>query len=257
MGGMHPVVAVDSTFLGRACDQLLMDCALHQLPVTVVLDRAGVTGPDGPSHHGMWDLALAGIVPGARVAAPRDAATLAEELREALDEADGPTVLRWPKGMVPDPIPAVRREGSVDVLTEPADGRAAQVLLVAVGAFAGVALQVADRLADQGIEVTVADPRWVLPVSDELVALAVRHQRVVTVEDGGRSGGVGAAVTDRLAGSGVPVTVLALPQEFLPAGTRDELLDEVGLSAQAVARRITELVVAGEALPSDEVSEGR
>jgi 1-deoxy-D-xylulose-5-phosphate synthase len=257
MGGMHPVVAVYSTFLGRAFDQLLMDCALHQLPVTVVLDRAGVTGPDGPSHHGMWDLALAGIVPGVRVAAPRDAATLAEELNEALDVADGPTVLRWPKGMVPDPLPAVRREGSVDVLVEPGDGRAAPVLLVAVGAFAGLALQVADRLADQGIEVTVADPRWVLPVSDDLVRLALRHDQVVTVEDGGRSGGVGAAVTDRLAGTGVSVTVLALPQEFLPAGSRNELLDEAGLSAQAVARRITELVVAGEPLPSDEVSRGR
>ncbi len=267
MGGMHPVVAVYSTFLNRAFDQLMMDCALHRLPVTVVLDRAGVTGPDGPSHHGMWDLSLAGLVPGLRLAAPRDAGSLAEELREALAVTEGPTVLRWPKGTVPSPIPAVRRVGTVDVLVEPvAHGRAhgetngdarpggadrPDVLLVAVGAFAAVAVQAAGRLVDQGIAVTVVDPRWVLPVSDDLVELARGHRMVVTMEDGGRSGGVGAAIADRLAGTGVPVTVLALPQEFLEPGSRSELLDEAGLSAQAVARRITELAVA-----DDVVSEG-
>ena len=251
MGGMHPVVAVYSTFLNRAFDQLMMDCALHRLPVTVVLDRAGVTGPDGPSHHGMWDLSLAGLVPGLRAAAPRDAPSLAEELRDALDVTDGPTVLRWPKGMVPEPIPARRRVGVVDVLTDPAG---AEVLLVAVGAFAGVGVQAASRLADQGIAVTVVDPRWVLPVPDELVELARGHRLVVTIEDGGRAGGIGSAVADRLAGSGTPVTVLALPQEFLAAGSRSELLDEAGLSAQAVARRITELAVAGEWSVSSEIS---
>jgi 1-deoxy-D-xylulose-5-phosphate synthase len=261
MGGMHPVVAVYATFLNRAFDQLLMDCALHRLGVTVVLDRAGVTGEDGPSHHGMWDMSLAAIVPGLRLAAPRDAVTLAEELAEALRVADGPTVLRFPKGAVPPSVPALRRfrvtrvalnhlsgdhessaeiTGGVDILAEPPAGQDRDVLLVAVGAFGGLAVEAATRLAAQGIGVTVVDPRWVLPVPSELSILAADHRLVVTVEDGGRSGGVGAAVTDRLARSGIPVQVLAIPQEFLEPGPRAELLADLGLTAQAVARGITE-----------------
>ncbi len=247
MGGMHPVVAVYSTFLNRAFDQLLMDCALHRLGVTVVLDRAGVTGEDGPSHHGMWDMSLAAVVPGLRMAAPRDALTLAEELGEALDIDDGPTVLRFPKGAVPAAVPATRRlvaDGArgVDVLAEPPTGQDHDVLLVAVGAFGAMAVEAAARLAAQGIGVTVVDPRWALPVPPEIVDLAVDHRLVVTVEDGGRSGGVGAAVTDRLSGIGVQVHVLALPQEFLEAGSRGELLADLGLTGQAVARGITELI---------------
>jgi 1-deoxy-D-xylulose-5-phosphate synthase len=255
MGGMHPVVAVYATFLNRAFDQLLMDCALHRLGVTVVLDRAGVTGEDGPSHHGMWDMSLAGLVPGLRLAAPRDAATLAEELAEALSVSDGPTMLRFPKGAVPASVPAVRRflrtpagsgpftvdaTAGVDILAEPGPGQEQDVLLVAVGAFGGLAVEAADRLAAQGIGVTVVDPRWVLPVPAEIDSLAALHRLVVTVEDGGRSGGVGAAVTDRLAGSGVPVQVLALPQQFLEPGARKDLLGDLGLTAQAIARGITE-----------------
>ncbi|MEP6562014.1 MAG: transketolase C-terminal domain-containing protein, partial [Nakamurella sp.] len=255
MGGMHPVVAVYATFLNRAFDQLLMDCALHRLGVTVVLDRTGVTGEDGPSHHGMWDMSLAGIVPGLKLAAPRDAATLAEDLAEALAVSDGPTMLRFPKGAVPAPVPALRRfrlvpaaaqdisadgTAGVDILAEPAPGQDRDVLLVAVGAFGGLAVEAAERLAAQGIGVTVVDPRWVLPVPPELDELAAAHRLVVTVEDGGRSGGVGAAVTDRLAGSGVPVQVLALPQRFLEPGARKDLLTDLGLTAQAVARGITE-----------------
>ncbi len=262
MGGMHPVVAVYATFLNRAFDQLLMDCALHRLGVTVVLDRAGVTGEDGPSHHGMWDMSLAAVIPGLRLAAPRDAPTLAEELAEALDVTDGPTVLRFPKGAVPAGVPAVRRfrvadpveNGSppaarprpqfagVDILAEPAPGKDRDVLLVAVGAFGGLAVEAAQLLAAQGIGVTVVDPRWALPVPSEISAIAGDHQLVVTVEDGGRSGGVGAAVTDRLAGTGVPVKVLALPQEFLEPGSRAELLADLGLTAKAVARGITEQI---------------
>jgi 1-deoxy-D-xylulose-5-phosphate synthase len=255
MGGLHPVVAVYSTFLNRAFDQLLMDCALHRLGVTVVLDRAGVTGEDGPSHHGMWDMSLAGIVPGLRMAAPRDAVTLAEELREALDIADGPTVVRFPKGAVPATIPAVRRvlanpgaepasgpDGGVDVLVEPGPGAERDVLLVAVGAFGAMAVEAARLLAAQGIGVTVVDPRWALPVPPEIETLAAEHRLVVTVEDGGRSGGVGAAVVDRLSGTGVGVHVLALPQQFLEPASRGELLAELGLTGQAVARGITELI---------------
>jgi 1-deoxy-D-xylulose-5-phosphate synthase len=262
MGGLHPVVAVYATFLNRAFDQLLMDCALHRLPVTFVLDRAGITGPDGPSHHGMWDLSLAAIVPGLRVAAPRDAVRLAEEFSEAIAVVDGPTMLRWPKGAVPDPVPAVRRlggPGGVDLLVgppEPSANAPADVLLVAVGAFGGMAVDAAKRLADQGIAVTVVDPRWVLPVPDEVVELARRHRLVVTVEDGGRSGGVGAAVADAVARHGIPARVLALPQHFIPAGSRNELLEDHGLTAQSVARGVTELVAALAPPNGSEVTTG-
>ncbi|WET82021.1 1-deoxy-D-xylulose-5-phosphate synthase [Amycolatopsis sp. QT-25] len=240
MGGKHPVVAVYSTFLNRAFDQVLMDVALHRQPVTLVLDRAGITGPDGPSHHGMWDLSLLGMVPGMRVAAPRDAGTLREELREAVAVEDGPTALRFSKGGVIDSIPAVERVGGVDVLRKP-DGDA-DVLLVAVGAFAMLGLAAADRLADQGIGVTVVDPRWVVPAPAELVALAEQHKLVVTVEDSGRHGGFGSALAAlfRDAECDVPLRDLAVPQVFHDHGSREEVLARVGLTAQDVARRVTE-----------------
>ncbi|MEU3628822.1 1-deoxy-D-xylulose-5-phosphate synthase [Amycolatopsis coloradensis] len=240
MGGKHPVVAVYSTFLNRAFDQVLMDVALHRQPVTLVLDRAGITGPDGPSHHGMWDLSLLGMVPGMKVAAPRDAGTLREELREAVAVEDGPTALRFSKGGVIDSVPAVERVGVVDVLRKPSGD--ADVLLVAVGAFATLGLAVADRLADQGIGVTVVDPRWVVPAPAELVALAEQHKLVVTVEDSGRHGGFGSALAAlfRDAECDVPLRDLAVPQVFHDHGSREEVLARVGLTAQDVARRVTE-----------------
>ncbi|WP_027947032.1 1-deoxy-D-xylulose-5-phosphate synthase [Amycolatopsis taiwanensis] len=239
MGGLHPVVAVYSTFLNRAFDQLLMDVALHRQPVTLVLDRAGITGPDGPSHHGMWDLSLLGMVPGIRVAAPRDAETLREELREAVAISDGPSVLRFSKGGVPERIPAIERIGVTDVLRKPASP---DVLLVAVGAFAPLGLAAAERLADQGIGVTVVDPRWVVPVPAELVKLAAGHRLVVTVEDSGRHGGFGSALAAVLrdAECDVPLRDLAVPQQFLAHGSREEVLARVGLTAQDVARKVTE-----------------
>ncbi|WP_037368124.1 1-deoxy-D-xylulose-5-phosphate synthase [Amycolatopsis orientalis] len=240
MGGFHPVVALYSTFLNRAFDQVLMDVALHRQPVTFVLDRAGITGPDGPSHHGMWDLSLLGMVPGMRVAAPRDPGTLREELREAVAVQDGPTALRFSKGSVGPDVPAVERIGTVDLLRRPSGST--DVLLVAVGPFAQLALSAADRLADQGIGVTVADPRWVVPVPAELVALAEQHKLVVTVEDSGRHGGFGSALAAVLrdAECDVPLRDLAVPQAFHEHGTRAEVLDRIGLTAQDVARRITE-----------------
>src|ERR1700744_5626948 len=189
MGGMHPVVAIYSTFLTRAFDQIMMDVALHELPITIVLDRAGVTGNDGASHNGMWDMSMLGIVPGARVAAPRDGARLREELSEALAIDDGPTVIRFPKGDVGEDIPAVQQHAGVDVLAKPAEGLGADVLLVSVGAFAPMALSAAERLRDQGIGVTVIDPRWVLPVPGAVPELAVAHKLVVTLEDNGVAGG--------------------------------------------------------------------
>jgi 1-deoxy-D-xylulose-5-phosphate synthase len=240
-GGMHPVVAVYSTFLNRAFDQLLMDVALHREAVTLVLDRAGVTGNDGPSHNGMWDLSVLGIVPGIRVAAPRDAGTLREELAEAVAVDDGPTALRFPKGPVIESVPALRRVGGVDVLRE---DRNATVLMVCVGAFGELGLEAAARLEQQGVSVTVVDPRWVLPVPTALVDLARRHQLVVTVADAGRHGGFGSALADTLreAEVDVPQRDVALPQEFLEHGARADVLAAVGLTAQDVARQVTEWV---------------
>ncbi|KZS75750.1 1-deoxy-D-xylulose-5-phosphate synthase [Mycobacterium kansasii] len=250
MGGMHPVVAIYSTFLNRAFDQIMMDVALHKLPVTMVLDRAGITGSDGPSHNGMWDLSMLNIVPGIRVAAPRDATRLREELGEALDISDGPTALRFPKGDVGEDIPAFERRGSsvagVDVLAVPADGLNHDVLLVAVGPLASMALAVAKRLHTQGIGVTVIDPRWVLPVSDGVRELAVRHKLLVTLEDNGVNGGVGSAVSAALrrAEIDVPCRDVGLPQEFFDHASRGEVLADLGLTDQDVARRITGWVAA-------------
>ncbi|WP_194835827.1 1-deoxy-D-xylulose-5-phosphate synthase [Nocardia sp. XZ_19_369] len=256
LGGMHPVVAIYSTFLNRAFDQLLMDVALLKQPVTVVLDRSGITGPDGASHNGMWDLSVLGIIPGIRVAAPRDAATLREELAEALAVNDGPTAIRFPKGSVAEDISAVERLDGVDVLRlaagersgdEPAlDGGGSvqavrgDVLLVAVGSFAGPALEAADLLEAEGISVTVLDPRWVLPVSDTLVKLAENYRLVVTVEDGGLHGGIGSTVSARLRNSGldIPTRDLGVPQQFLDHASRGEVHAELGLTAPDIARRI-------------------
>uniref|UniRef100_UPI00398D69FD 1-deoxy-D-xylulose-5-phosphate synthase n=1 Tax=Mycobacterium tuberculosis (strain ATCC 25618 / H37Rv) TaxID=83332 RepID=UPI00398D69FD len=246
MGGLHPVVAIYSTFLNRAFDQIMMDVALHKLPVTMVLDRAGITGSDGASHNGMWDLSMLGIVPGIRVAAPRDATRLREELGEALDVDDGPTALRFPKGDVGEDISALERRGGVDVLAAPADGLNHDVLLVAIGAFAPMALAVAKRLHNQGIGVTVIDPRWVLPVSDGVRELAVQHKLLVTLEDNGVNGGAGSAVSAALrrAEIDVPCRDVGLPQEFVEHASRSEVLADLGLTDQDVARRITGWVAA-------------
>ncbi|WP_030434045.1 1-deoxy-D-xylulose-5-phosphate synthase [Actinoplanes subtropicus] len=239
MGGLHPVVAVYATFLNRAFDQVLLDVAMHRLPVTFVLDRAGVTGPDGPSHYGVWDMSVFGVVPGLRIAAPRDAATLREELREAAAVDDGPTIVRFPTGSVAPETPAVRRLGQVDVLREA--GRT-DVLVVTVGSFAGLGLEVAERLAEQGYGVTVVDPRWVRPVPIELIGLAGRHRMVVTLEDGIRAGGVGDAVAAALRDSAVdvPLRDFGVPAGFHPHGGRGEILAALGLTAQDIARDVIE-----------------
>ncbi|MCV7258042.1 1-deoxy-D-xylulose-5-phosphate synthase [Mycobacterium shimoidei] len=258
MGGLHPVVAIYSTFLNRAFDQIMMDVALHKLPVTMVLDRAGITGPDGASHNGMWDLSMLGIVPGIRVAAPRDATRLREELGEALDVSDGPTAIRFPKGDVGEDIPALKRRSGVDVLALPAEGLGDDVLLVAVGAFASMALAVAERLRNQGIGVTVIDPRWVLPVSDTVRDLATAHKVVVTLEDNGVAGGVGSAVSSALrrAEIDVPCRDVGLPQRFFDHASRGEVLAEAGLTEQDVARQITGWVAAlGNTVTEAEIRE--
>jgi 1-deoxy-D-xylulose-5-phosphate synthase len=257
-GGLHPVVAVYATFMGRAFDQVLMDVALHKAGVTFVLDRAGVTGPDGASHHGMWDLAMLQIVPGIRIASPRDGKRLIEELNEAIEVSDAPTVIRFPKGSVSQEIEAVRRlDDGVDVLME---SPAKDVLILTVGSMAHMGLQVAKMLADQGIGSTVIDPRWVIPVPNSVVNLASKHRLVVTIEDGIRVGGIGTRVRQDLRAAQVDTALseIGLPDEFLEHASRDEILDRVGLNAQDISREIVAQVLGARvpharAIPEDSV----
>jgi len=239
MGGLHPVVAVYATFLNRAFDQVLMDVALHRCGVTFCLDRSGVTGPDGASHHGMWDMAFLQVVPGLRLAAPRDAVTLREELREAVAVDDAPTVVRYPTGAVGPDLPALERVDGVDVMRRDGD----DVLLVAVGSMVTTCLDVAERCAQQGIGVTVVDPRWVKPVPEQIVRMAAEVRAVVVVEDGLR-GGVSGAVAQALRDSRVstPLRDFGVPLRFLDHAKRPEVLAEIGLTAQDIARDIVETV---------------
>ncbi len=238
--GLHPVVAVYATFLNRAFDQMLMDVALHRAGVTVVLDRAGVTGDDGASHNGMWDLSMLNLVPGIQVAVPRDEATLRQALREAVDVPDGPTAVRFPKGRLAEPLPAVARSNGVDLLHADPDP---QILLVGLGSMAGVAKEAAAKLAADGIGVAVAAPLWITPVPAGLVELATEIGRVVTIEDNGLAGGFGSSLMAAVPGVGSTVRIerLGIPQEFLDHASRPAILDRIGLTVQGVvsaARRL-------------------
>lgn len=238
LGGLHPVVALYATFLNRAFDQVLMDCALHGSPVTFALDRAGVTGDDGASHNGMWDLSMLAMIPDIRVAAPRDGERLRELLAEAVEVDDRPTVVRYPKGALPREIPTVIPDGEMDVLHQSDN---ATVLIVSIGALADECVAAAEKLAAEGVAVDVVDPRWVLPVSDELVTKASGYPLVITVEDNGHRGGVGATLEQALADVGAECSVrtLGIPQEFLPVGKRAAMLAEYGLTAEGIAATVT------------------
>jgi len=239
MNGMHPVVAVYSTFMNRAFDQTVLDVAMHRLPVTFVLDRAGITGPDGPSHYGIWDTSIFRVVPGLRIAAPRDAASLREELAEALSVDDGPTMLRFPTGAIPEAdIEAVEVHEGIDVLVKHEDD---ELLIVACGSFAATAVSVAELLVEQGIRATVVDPRWISPVPDALVKLAGQYPLVATLEDGIRTGGFGDALAQSLRDSGdeTPLVDFAVERGWHPHGTRAQLLADLGLTPEAIADRLT------------------
>lgn len=247
-GGLHPVVALYATFMNRAFDQVLMDVALHRAGVTFVLDRAGVTGPDGASHHGMWDLALLQVVPNIRIAAPRDAERLREELGEAVAVDDAPTVLRFAKGTVGTSYNAVRRtDDGVDVLREDDQH---DVLIVTVGSMAKTGLQVAELLAAQGIGATVIDPRWVVPVAQSVIDFSAQYRLVITIEDGIRVGGIGTRIRQDMRAQGVDTAVneLGLPAEFLNHGSRDHILEQVGLTPQHIARDVVAQVL-GSKIP--------
>lgn len=242
-GGLHPVVAIYATFMNRAFDQVLMDVALHRAGVTFVLDRAGVTGPDGPSHHGIWDLAMLQIVPHIRIAVPRDAARLREELQEAVAVDDAPTVIRFPKGGVSPELPAVERlEDGVDVLVR---SDAQDVLLVGIGPMAHIAVDVAERLRAQGIGATVVDPRWVVPVQPSIVELAASHRLVITIEDGIRVGGIGTRVRQVLREAGVDTAVdeLGVPDEFIDHASREQILEDAGLTPAKIAHDVVAQVL--------------
>jgi 1-deoxy-D-xylulose-5-phosphate synthase len=244
LGGLHPVVSLYSTFLNRAFDQLLMDVALHKLPVTVTLDRAGVTGPDGASHNGMWDGSILQVIPGLKLAAPRDGSRIAELLNEAIAVTEGPTVLRWPKGDVGAEFEAIGKLGAMDVLAEPASGLGRDLLLIGAGPMSVTCVEVARRLEDHGIGVTVVDPRWTKPVDEAVVAAARRHRLIAVVEDNGRAGGFGDAVCRLLRDHevDVPVKTFGLAQEFLDHGNRADILAAAGLTPQHLARQLTEAV---------------
>jgi 1-deoxy-D-xylulose-5-phosphate synthase len=237
--GLHPVVAIYSTFLNRAFDQVLMDAALHRAPITFVLDRAGITGPDGPSHHGMWDVALFGLVPGVRVAAPRGAEQLRTLLRECVAHRAGPTMLRFPRGRSGKAIQARGRLGTAELLTEPDAG--SEVLLLPVGPLAVAALEASRRLRKLGIEAAVVDPRWISPVDQELVRFADQHRLVVTIEDNALPGGFGDALARALRATKLrpELLTLGLPGDFVPAGERDELLRAHGLDADEISLAVS------------------
>lgn len=253
--GLHPVVAVYSTFLNRAFDQLLLDVALHKAGVTFVLDRAGVTGDDGPSHHGIWDMALTGIVPTLHLAAPRDSARLKEVLREAVAINDAPTVIRFPKGAVSADIPAFERRDGIDVLYR---GESADVLLISVGAMATMSVEAASQAYREGVGVTVIDPRWVKPLPKSLITMADRYKSVVVVEDGIAHGGIASALSEmfRSAGLDTPIHSIGVPLTFIEHSKRAEILSDLGMTAQNISREIVEwsssTLKAEMPLPQDE-----
>ena len=237
--GLHPVVAIYSTFLNRAFDQLLLDVALHKAGVTFVLDRAGITGDDGPSHHGIWDMALTGIIPSLCLAAPRDGARLKEVLREAVEISDAPSVIRFPKGAVSADIPAFERRDGIDVLYR---GESADVLLISVGAMATMSVEAASQAYREGVGVTVIDPRWVKPLPASLIAMADRYKSVVVVEDGIAHGGIASALSEmfRTAGLNIPIHSIGVPLTFIEHSSRAEILNDLGITAQNIAREIVE-----------------
>lgn len=246
--GSHPVVCVYATFMNRAFDQLLMDAALHKAPVTVVLDRAGITGDDGASHNGMWDLSLAAMIPGLRVCAPRDGDTLKRGLEEALTIDDGPSLVRYPKGEPPATLNAVKEVAGGDVIFErtpldlPNFGKPT-TLIIAIGSMVAAAKSAAQKLAQNGYPVTVVDPRWVLPVSDGLVRMTADYDLVLTVEDGLATGGVGSEIA-RLAAAlvGRPVHVAGVPTAFIDHANRDQILARLRLDDEGIYTRVVALV---------------
>ena len=236
--GMHPVIAIYSTFLNRAFDQLLLDVALHKAGVTFVLDRAGITGDDGPSHHGIWDLALTGIVPNMHVGAPRDGARLKEILRACVEISNAPSMLRFPKGAVPADIPALERIDGIDVLHR---GAAPQVLIISIGSMAGMAIEVASLAKSLSIEVTVVDPLWVKPIPNALLKMCADYSTVVVMEDGIKHAGIASTISEALRESGSDCSLhsIGVPLEFIEHSKRAEILNDIAITPDAIVHQIS------------------
>ena len=235
--GVHPVIAIYSTFLNRAFDQLLLDVALHNAGVTFVLDRAGITGDDGPSHHGIWDLALTGIVPHMHVGAPRDGARLKELLRQCIAIDNAPSMIRFPKGAIPADIAALERVDGIDVLHR---GDTNQVLVISIGSMASMALEIAQLAHKESIEVTVIDPLWVKPMSSNVTALCAKYSTVVVMEDGIKHAGIASTISESLreAGSQCSVHSIGVPLEFIEHSKRNEILDDLKITPAAIVQQI-------------------
>ena len=235
--GMHPVIAIYSTFLNRAFDQLLLDVALHNAGVTFVLDRSGITGDDGPSHHGIWDLALTGIVPNMHVGAPRDGARLKEILRDCVAIENAPSMLRFPKGAIPSDIPALERVTGVDILHR---GAAKQVLLISVGSMASMALEVALLAQKQSLEITVVDPLWVKPISPAVIAMCSDYSTVSVMEDGIKHGGIASTISEALREAGIDCALhsIGIPLEFIEHSKRNEILDDLDITPTKIVQQI-------------------
>jgi 1-deoxy-D-xylulose-5-phosphate synthase len=235
--GVHPVIAIYSTFLNRAFDQLLLDVALHNAGVTFVLDRAGITGDDGPSHHGIWDLALTGIVPHMHVGAPRDGARLKELLRQCIAIDNAPSMIRFPKGPIPADIPALERVDGIDILHR---GGTNQVLVISIGSMASMALEVAQLAHQQSIEITVIDPLWVKPMSSNVTALCAKYSTVVVMEDGIKHAGIASTISESLreAGSQCSVHSIGVPLEFIEHSKRNEILEDLKITPAAIVQQI-------------------
>jgi 1-deoxy-D-xylulose-5-phosphate synthase len=236
--GMHPVIAIYSTFLNRAFDQLLLDVALHKAGVTFVLDRAGITGDDGPSHHGIWDLALTGIVPNMHVGAPRDGARLKEILRACVAISDAPSMLRFPKGAVPADISAVENINGLDILHK---GTTQQVLIVSVGSMAGMAIEVAQLAKEQSIEITVVDPLWVKPIPQSLIQMCANYGTVIVMEDGIKHAGIASTISEMLRESGSTYSLhsIGVPLEFIEHSKRAEILEDIAITPAAIVQQIS------------------
>ena len=235
--GVHPVIAIYSTFLNRAFDQLLLDVALHNAGVTFVLDRAGITGDDGPSHHGIWDLALTGIVPHMHVGAPRDGARVKELLRQCIAIDNAPSMIRFPKGAIPADIPALERVDGIDILHR---GDTNQVLVISIGSMAAMALEVAQLAHKESIEVTVIDPLWVKPISSNLTALCAKYSTVVVMEDGIKHAGIASTISESLREAGSPCVVhsIGVPLEFIEHSKRNEILEDLKITPAAIVQQI-------------------
>jgi 1-deoxy-D-xylulose-5-phosphate synthase len=254
--GLHPVVALYSTFLNRAFDQLLLDVALHKAGVTFVLDRAGVTGDDGPSHHGIWDLAISGIVPTLHVAAPRDGARLRETLREAVDISNAPSLIRFPKGAVAVDIPAFERRDGIDVLYR---GESADVLLVSVGSMASMSVEAAAQAYREGVGVTVVDLRWVKPLPESLITMARRYKSVVVIEDGIKHGGIASTISELFRESDLqlPIHSIGIPLEFIEHSKRGEILGDLGITAQQITQQLVSWSIQSNKMKDDLIIEAK